>query len=64
MAKSEWRVSSNYVGGSWFFQVYRKIYDGNPDNSGNREVAAAFSTRKEAEDEAARRNNENQRGSS
>lgn len=35
--KSEWRVTSNYIGGEWFYGVYRLRDLDEIDHSGNRE---------------------------
>lgn len=53
----EWRVSTQYIGGSKIFQVYRIIDPSGIDHAGNREYAGeVFETESMAAEEAARRN--------
>lgn len=53
---SEWKVSSNPVGGKYFYQVVR-IRDINKiDHSGNREIYGCYDTREEAKEIADRLN--------
>ena len=47
--KSEWRVSSNYVGGKDVYQVYRLLDVNEVDHSGNREVIGTFDDEKRAQ---------------
>lgn len=47
--KSQWKVSSNFVGDGWSYNVFRiRDVDG-IDHSGNREVVACFDTKEEAQ---------------
>lgn len=56
--KSEWRVSSQFVGDEEIYQVYRirDIYD--VDHSGNREYSKIFNDEKEAQKFADKLNEE------
>ena len=40
--KSEWRVTSNVIGGTWLYAAYRLIDVTEPDNSGNREYCGGW----------------------
>ena len=41
--KSEWRVTSNYIGGQTMYGVYRLRNINEIDHSGNREYAGGYS---------------------
>lgn len=53
---SEWKVSSNPVGGNYIYQVVRIRDTSKVDHSGNREVYACYDTKEEAQDVANRLN--------
>lgn len=58
--KSEWKVSSNYIGDTKKFIVYRLCDASTVDHSGNREYATEYiSNRNEAEEIAKRLNSDN-----
>ncbi len=40
--KSEWRVTSNVIGGTWLYAAYRLLDVTEPDNSGNREYCGGW----------------------
>lgn len=50
--KSEWKVTSQYVGGEKIYQVYRLRDIDAVDHSGNREYVPKFITNDEKEAEA------------
>lgn len=45
---SEWRVTSNYIGGQTMYAVYRLKDINEIDHSGNREYAGGWSSNREA----------------
>ena len=58
--KSEWRVLSNHINGKFQYGVYR-LYDKQKVlHSGNREVAGYYDSKEDAEQEARRRNENDQ----
>ena len=40
--KSEWRVTSNVIGGTWLYAAYRLLDVTEPDNAGNREYCGGW----------------------
>lgn len=58
--KSEWRVLSNHINGKFQYGVYR-LYDKQKVlHSGNMEVARYYDCKEDAEQEARRRNENDQ----
>lgn len=45
---SEWRVTSNYIGGQTMYGVYRLRNINEVDHSGNREYSGGYSSNREA----------------
>ena len=53
--KGEWRISSTYAGGKYYYQVFRLRDVKAIDHAGNREVVFTSASREEAEKELKRR---------
>lgn len=51
--RSNWKVSSNYLGDGVVYQVYRTLREGEVDHSGNREYFPGLMHTKEEAQEAA-----------
>lgn len=58
--KSEWRVLSNYINGEFQYGVYRLRDKQKVLHSGNMEVAGYYDCKEDAEQEARRRNENDQ----
>lgn len=57
--KSQWKITSNYIGDKKQYAVYRTLDTTKPDHSGNREVTSGYTEdRQEAEALAERMNKE------
>lgn len=61
MLHSEWRVTSNYIGGEKMYSVYRLIDISETDHSGNREFAGGWVVHKQAAIDLAAELNKNTR---
>lgn len=45
--KSEWKITSNYIGDTKMYSVYRQLNTAEVDHSGNREYACGYTTNRD-----------------